>query len=138
MSLSGTMLIQHVVDFGLVVLIWIVQIIIYPSFSYYKEEDLSRWHDKYTRNITLIVLPLMTGQLAIHLYEIISSFTFLRFAVLVMIILIWFNTFLYAIPLHKRISDNKDIPRTCRELTRINWYRTVLWTLVFVLGLFFP
>jgi hypothetical protein len=137
MNIEETMLIQQVLDFGLVVLIWIVQIIIYPSFSYYKEEDLSKWHDKYTRNITLIVLPLMTGQLGIHLYEIINAFTLLRLSALILIALIWFNTFLYAVPLHQRISDNLDIAKTCIELTRINWYRTILWSLVFILGLFF-
>jgi hypothetical protein len=130
------MMIQQVLDFGLVVLIWIVQIIIYPSFSYYKAEDLSKWHGNYTRNFTFIVLPLMTGQLGIHLYEIISEFTLLRVGILLMILLIWLNTFLYAVPLHQRISDKQDIAGACKALTRINWYRTALWTLVFILGLF--
>jgi hypothetical protein len=136
LRLQNIMMIQQVIDFGLVVLIWIVQIIVYPSFSYYKLEDLSKWHEKYTRNITLIVLPLMTVQLGIHLYEIISALSFLRLVILIMILLIWINTFLYSVPLHKRISGNVDMAGACRDLSRINWYRTVLWTLVFVLGFF--
>jgi hypothetical protein len=130
------MMIQHIIDFGLVVLIWIVQLIIYPGFSYYKAEDLHNWHGKYTRNITLIVMPLMIGQLSIHLYEIVDTFTLSRLAILVLISFIWLNTFLFAIPLHKRISDKIAIAEACIALTRVNWYRTILWTLVFVLGLF--
>lgn len=130
------MMIRHIIDFGLVVLIWIVQIIVYPGFSYYKPEDLCKWHGQYTRKITLIVLPLMSIQLSIHLYEIVSSFSFFRLALLMMILLAWVNTFLYSVPLHKRIFNNEDIAETCTALTRINWYRTVLWSLVFILGFF--
>lgn len=129
------MLIQ-IADFGLVVLIWIVQLVIYPGFKYYRDEDLSRWHSTYTRNVTWIVLPLMAGQLGIHLYEIIGQFTTMRLVVLLMILIVWLNTFFYAVPLHQRISDNDDISGACKALTRVNWYRTMLWTLVFVIGLF--
>ncbi|MFT7429007.1 MAG: hypothetical protein ACI9IZ_001504, partial [Nonlabens sp.] len=37
-------LLQLLVDFGLVVLIWIVQLIIYPSFLYYGSKTLNKWH----------------------------------------------------------------------------------------------
>lgn len=131
------MMIQQIFDFGLVVLIWMVQLIIYPSFVYYKVEDLFKWHNTYTKNITWIVLPLMVGQLGIHLYEIILAFSFFKLAILLMILLVWINTFFYAVPLHQRISDNDDIACACRALIRVNWNRTVLWTVIFILGLFF-
>ena len=40
--------IRSVVDFGAVVLIWLVQLVIYPSFLHYAESDLVNWHKIYT------------------------------------------------------------------------------------------
>jgi len=45
------------VDFGMLILIWLVQLIIYPSFQYSARESFIQWHEKYTGLITLVVLP---------------------------------------------------------------------------------
>ncbi len=41
-------------DFGLVVLIWIVQLVIYPGLCYYSETDLLKWHKLYTSRIAYV------------------------------------------------------------------------------------
>ena len=69
-------LLQLLVDFGLVVLIWIVQLIIYPSFLYYNSNTLSKWHKTYTGRITTIVAPLMIAQIAIAAYLLLTKGTF--------------------------------------------------------------
>ncbi len=123
----------HLIDFGLVVLIWVVQLIVYPGFSYYDEQRLRSWHKKYTTYITVIVMPLMIGQVAMHLIDIIKAFTLIKLIAAIMILIVWCITFLYAIPLHQKIAKGKDIDTTILSLLRINWYRTILWTLVFCL-----
>ena len=55
--------ISFLVDAGLAILIWMVQLIIYPSFLYYSEENLYAWHQKYTSKIAVIVVSLMLFQL---------------------------------------------------------------------------
>ena len=47
------------IDFGFVVLIWAVQLVIYPSFGFYAKANLFEWHKSYTARVTYIVLPLM-------------------------------------------------------------------------------
>jgi len=64
-----------VVDFCLVVLIWLVQLIIYPSFRYMSPEQLAIWHPKYTTLITLVVGPLMLAQVAVVGWEVVSRFS---------------------------------------------------------------
>lgn len=56
-------LVRLLLDFGLVVLIWIVQLVIYPSLCYYQDKDLAKWHKIYTQRIGVIVGPLMIAQL---------------------------------------------------------------------------
>ena len=52
------------VDFGLLVLILMVQVIVYPSFLHFSKTNLIKWHQSYTPKITTIVAPLMIAQVA--------------------------------------------------------------------------
>ncbi len=122
-------------DFGLVVLIWIVQRIVYPSFLYYNNKDLIVWHKKYTSRFSFIVIPLMLGQLGISLYQIntvINSYTIVN---LILIILVWLSTFLQFVPIHMRISNGIINDNTLNILVKNNWIRTVLWTLIFLFNI---
>ena len=123
-----------IIDFGLVVLIWVVQLVVYPGFHYYEKEALVKWHTRYTRNISLVVMPLMTVQLALHGYWLVKDFNFVRLWIFIMILAAWAVTFLFAVPLHENISRNKEIAFAVESLVKINWIRTVLWTLVFVMS----
>ena len=123
-----------IIDFGLVVLIWIVQIIVYPGFCYYEKEALIKWHSQYARNISLIVMPLMTAQLGLHGYWVIQDFNFIRLFILGLILAAWAVTFMLAVPLHGNISKGKDLAYAVESLLKTNWIRTVLWTLVFLLS----
>ena len=78
-------------DFGLLVLIWIVQRIVYPSFLHYNSKDLVNWHKVYTSRLTFIVMPLMLGQLGISIYQLIMEINL--YTVLSIIIIPAFATF---------------------------------------------
>ncbi len=120
------------IDFGLVVLIWLVQLIIYPGFSYYNGDQLVSWHNKYTKRITLVVLPLMLGQLMVYgslLTEIKSIFSIGGFT---LVLLTWFLTFTVFVPLHKTIDKGEATQSTCERLTTYNWSRTILWSALFL------
>jgi DMSO reductase anchor subunit len=130
-------LIRLLFDFGLLVLIWLVQLVIYPSFLYYEQDSLKRWHEKYTQKITYVVLPLMMGQLiitTIHLFNNFSTFTFGSF---LMIITLWMMTFLIFVPLHSKISNNEINLSIVHQLIRLNWIRTLLWSGLFVSSLLY-
>lgn len=125
-------MVMLIFDFGLVVLIWIVQLIVYPGFAYYKKEDLLVWHKKYTIYITIIVLPLMAGQLAFHGLDLFDSYSHQKALIGFMIIACWLITFAYAVPLHRRIDQDNEMELAVKSLVKVNWYRTILWSLVFV------
>ena len=129
-------MIQLSIDCGLVVMIWMTQLVVYPSFEYFGEERLPTWHQKYTKAISIIVLPLMLIQLLIHVYTTIVEFSVLRLIMLALVGIIWGITFFIAVPLHADITARKHPLASAKKLLKINWYRTVLWTAVFVLGLF--
>ena len=109
-------------DVGLVVLIWMVQLVIYPSFCHFGKEGFDRWHRIYMRNITFIVLPLMLGQLLLSgylLYD--SDYQILRIVDFLLVGSMWLSTALFYKPLHEKLVAKKfDIP-ICNQLTKTNW-----------------
>lgn len=128
------MLPKLLVDFGLVVLIWMTQLVVYPGFTYYSKPDLIDWHTKYTIYISIIVMPLMVAQAGIHGWQLFNEFSLIGVSTFVLIVLIWVNTFFFAVPLHNEISAQQNVMEAAQGLVRINWYRTVLWSVVFLLS----
>ncbi|MBQ4820413.1 hypothetical protein [Aquimarina sp. MMG016] len=121
-------------DFGLLVLIWLVQRIIYPSFTYYQKNNLVKWHKEYTLRLGYIVIFLMIGQLILSVVWVFREFSLLRVINLGLIITIWLLTFLQFVPLHLKISSNMINDTILKQLVHLNWSRTLLWTLVFILS----
>ncbi|AXT54184.1 hypothetical protein D1818_24480 [Aquimarina sp. BL5] len=122
-------------DFGLLILIWMVQLIIYPGFKHYQKEDLIKWHRVYALRITLIVMPLMIGQLLINVASIYMIFSFYSLISLILVVLVWLSTFIQFVPMHSRISDGIFDRTLIHRLVHLNWLRTFLWTTIFLFGL---
>ena len=122
------------VDFGFVVLIWAVQLVIYPSFNYYSKENLFTWHKSYTARVTLIVLPLMFSQLILATIQLFSFQNWYSVSSILIIVILWLLTFLVFVPLHQGIDNEKPVKDACLKLVKINWSRTILWTLLFAIS----
>jgi hypothetical protein len=128
-------LINLIVNAALCVLIWIVQLVIYPGFTHYREEGIKKWHPIYARRITYIVMPLMLSQLLLYITASYQQPSIGSVLILVLIILVWMVTFLMAVPLHNDIDSQSDsiVPRN--KLVRINWIRTIIWTGILIISL---
>ena len=124
-----------IVDFGLVILIWMTQLVVYPSFTHYAANDLIGWHGRYTTAISIIVMPLMLLQVGLHGWQLINDFSWIGLGAVVLIGLAWANTFFFAVPLHNQIAAERNVLEAAASLVRVNWFRTVVWSLVFLLGL---
>ena len=123
------------VNFGLLVLIWIIQLIIYPSFLYYNLENLVAWHRKYTPLIGYIVSPLMLLQLGIAIYQTNIEANSYHLISLVIISVIWISTILQFVPIHRNISKGRLSDEMLKSLVKKNWLRTFLWTILFLFSL---
>ena len=128
--------ISNLLNFGLVVLTWMVQLIVYPGFLYYNAENLDRWHRAYTPAISIIVIPLMFGQLFATGYQLFKHPGYVSGSVFVLVLAVWVLTFARAVPLHNQIAVGSETEEAIRSLLGVHWYRTVIWSLIFILGLF--
>jgi hypothetical protein len=123
------------VDVALVVLIWMVQLIVYPSFTYYKPKNLIEWHQKYTTGIAVVVIPLMLAQLVLAIVTVFYQPNFTAISTLVIVLFLWIFTFLSFAPLHFKISEGKHNQQLLQLLIQRNWIRTFLWSSLFLFHL---
>ena len=122
--------IQLMVDSGLLMLIWLVQTIIYPSFHHINKEVFKTWHISYTRAISSIVSPLMLLQAGLELYQ--ASAGGPRWWRILLIVAIFYTTFVFSVPCHKELQSNGKKTAVIERLVQTNWLRTLLWTLLFL------
>lgn len=129
-------ILRLLLDFGLVVLIWIIQLIVYPGFLHYSNENLVSWHREYTSRFGFIVMPLMLGQLGISIYQLMTLTNLYTVLSLAIILLIWILTFVIFVPIHAHISKGKASEKMLISLVNKNWIRTFLWSLLFFYSIF--
>ena len=126
---------QLLINSSLFVLIWIVQLVVYPGFTHYQEKDIKGWHPVYSRRITYIVMPLMLSQLGLYIHSTIQEPSIINISIMILIVLIWVITFLIAVPLHGLINrDDQTIDHRVK-LVRVNWPRTIAWTFILIISL---
>lgn len=120
--------INELVNWALFGLIWIVQLVHYPSFRYVSSDRFVAFHQHHTRSISLIVLPLMLIELGLGMVLVWQSDWGGRYIMaLVLVGLIWASTFLIQVPDHNALGEGKD-DLLIDRLVKTNWIRTILWT----------
>jgi hypothetical protein len=124
---------ERLIDFGLLVLIWLVQVIIYPGFRHLDPSGFIRVHKKYATSISFFVIPLMAAQLIMKGIRVYQEPQAVTLSALGLVLLCWAATFLLAVPCHTKLDlQGKDLA-VINRLVRINWIRTVGWSAVFLL-----
>lgn len=120
--------INELVSWALFGLIWIVQLVHYPSFHFVAVDRFIAFHRHHTRAISFIVLPLMLMELGLGgVLAWQSDLDWKYLLSLIIVGLIWASTFLIQVPDHNALGKGKD-DLLIDRLVKTNWIRTVLWT----------
>jgi hypothetical protein len=127
---------RTLVDCGMFILIWMVQLIVYPSFRHISDQALSSWHRTYTRRIGYFVMPMMLAQLILSLLACIHTMTARTAFDLGLVMATWVLTAWLSVPLHKALAAGSVAPNIRRSLVRTNLPRALVWTVIFFFGLF--
>lgn len=128
--------IQTIADTGMLVVLWMAQLVIYPSFLRVEVRELLAWHKKYTFRVSFIIMPLMFTQLGSAIMFAIYEGRLIDWLALALILICWALTFFVSVPLHRKIDQGACEQDLRHRLIATNWPRTVLWSAIFFLGLF--
>ncbi len=113
----------------LVGLIWVIQLIVYPSFKYIAEDKWQSFHQLHSHRISCIVTWLMPLEMVLALLILSNSENLVSpFFNLALLSVIWISTFLLQVPAHNKLSKVRS-PKVVRFLINSNWLRTIAWTL---------
>ena len=127
---------HSLVNFGMCVVLWLVQLVIYPSFLRVEPSKLIAWHKVYTFRVSFVILPLMFGQLVLTILSVLEGPSILEWVAFAFVLVCWILTFFVSVPLHRKIEQNDITRETRQKLITTNWPRTILWSVIFGLGLF--
>ncbi len=123
------------IDATMAVLIWLVQIIIYPSFRTQQQDGFRKWHRGYTRQIGFIVGPLMLTQIAVHGMSVWVDPNPTGYVQVACIVVALVVTATRSVPCHRALSSRGKDADVIDRLVASNWLRTGAWTAVLVLSI---
>lgn len=126
-------IIQLVVSSGLLTLIWLVQLLQYPSFLLYDKTSFKAAMKHHQDRISLIVLPLMLTELMVSVILFYMKMNFLEGAILLIVLTIWVLTFLVQVPLHQKLFIHGFDQNHIKRLVTSNWTRVGLWSVKWML-----
>lgn len=122
-------LLQLSISWSLCALIWLIQLVHYPTFRYIDKKQFKAFHRHHTQSIGLIIMPLMLIEFVL------SGWLFwqdrrniLLVFILLCVVAIWCSTFFVQLPLHQQLAKRRT-KKAIKELISSNWIRTILWTI---------
>ena len=108
-------------------LIWVIQIVHYPSFKYISIKNFDLFCEFHVRSISFIVFPLMFLELITAVLLLIFSPSSLTIINIIILGLIWLSTILLSVPIHRKLQSGYNID-SINKLIKTNWPRTIFWT----------
>ncbi len=117
------------VSWGLLILIWLVQVIIYPGFHRIPAANFVTYHRWYAFRISVVVLPLMIGEIVLLVcWWWGGAERSAAYIAALAVFVVWLSTFGLQVPTHKRLQNGKDDALIVR-LVATNWIRTLAWSI---------
>jgi hypothetical protein len=127
----------HLVSTSFMVgVIWIVQLVHYPTFLFIDEQKSYDFQKFHMSRISYIVMPAMTTELFsgiyIYIYSNMAIESNLFLLALTILIINWIITALVFVKMHNKLLINYKI-EIISLLVKWNWLRTLLWSVRLIL-----
>ena len=125
------MLILHLIATSVMVgVIWVIQLVHYPSFHFVELKQYTTFQRFHMARISYVVIPAMLTELFTLILVVISmdQIDILVLASAILLIFIWLMTAVFFSGVHQKLTLGYD-QTTVDKLVKLNWGRTLLWTL---------
>ena len=125
------MLIIHLIATSVMVgVIWIIQLVHYPSFHFIERNQYTTFQRFHMSRISYVVIPAMVTELFTLILIIISidQVNLIILTSALLLIVIWLMTAVFFSGVHQKLTLGYD-QAVVEKLIKLNWGRTLLWTL---------
>ena len=116
-------------------IIWIIQLVHYPSFRFVDTSNYRSFQNFHIKRISIIVVPVMIIEALsglIYLIYFIKNIEVFFLVSMMLLIVIWLVTGFIFSGLHQNLLIGYN-RLTINKLVSLNWIRTLLWSLRFIL-----
>ena len=127
--------IQFAADTAMAMLIWLVQLVIYPAFRVVDRDSFHDWHRNYMKTFSRIVIPIMLLQALCHGLLAVLHPSVMQWISSVAVLGAWAATVTLSVPCHQRLQTSGFQPDVVTRLIKTNWVRSFLWSLPFLSGI---
>ena len=139
MLLNNLVLLVHLTFTSIMTgVIWVIQIVHYPSFHFIEKELYTAFQKFHMNKISIIVIPIMLAELITGIMLFLdksSKSPFLTISIIILV-LIWLITGVFFTKAHNElIAGYQEL--VVNQLVAMNWIRTLLWTLRLLLLTYF-
>jgi len=114
--------------------IWVIQLVHYPSFNYIEKQRYSNFQSFHMMRISYVVIPVMLIEL-LTLVLLIYSMDQINIELVlsgIILLLIWVITAIFFSGAHQKLILGYD-KSVVGNLIKMNWSRTLLWTFRLIL-----
>ena len=108
--------------------IWVIQLVHYPSFHYVNMVVYPKFQKFHMKRISFIVMPFMIMEMLTAFLLVSLNQSVVYVLNLLALILIWLSTAFLSVPCHSKLEKAYSYEQVDR-LVRTNWPRTILWSL---------
>ena len=125
------MLILHLIATSVMVgVIWIIQLVHYPSFHFVELKQYTAFQRFHMSRISFVVIPAMLTEIFTLILIVISmdQIDSLVLASAILLIFIWLMTAVFFSGVHQKLTLGYD-QTVVDKLVKLNWGRTLFWTL---------
>ena len=125
------MLIIHTIATSVMVgVIWIIQLVHYPSFHFIELNKYTTFQRFHMSRISYVVIPAMLTELftLILIIILMDQVDPIILASALLLIVIWLMTAVFFSGVHQKLTLGYD-QVVVEKLVKLNWGRTLLWTL---------
>ena len=125
------MLIIHLIATSVMVgVIWIIQLVHYPSFHFIELNQYTTFQRFHMSRISYVVIPAMLTELftLILIIILMDQVDPIILASALLLIVIWLMTAVFFSGVHQKLTLGYD-QVVVEKLVKLNWGRTLLWTL---------
>lgn len=132
----STLFTRESIDLSMLVFLWLVQIIIYPSFNKISKESILNWHKSYQSKVCVIMGPIMLLQIYGITFDFLNTNCPMSLIRFLLLIISWLLTVIISVPLHRKIERNYDLENSINKLIKTNLPRTFTWTAIYLTHFF--
>ena len=119
----------HLISTAIIVgIIWVIQVVHYPSFYFIERDEYVSFQKFHMDKISYIVVPVMLIESISGFILIYNELNTVLLISMILLFFIWVLTGIFFVPIHQKLTSGYQ-EELVEKLVKINWVRTIFWTI---------